>query len=73
MFTDYEKKMLSILEDALKQSLGLCVPTDDIEGLKRRLYVFRKSLKDKGDGRFSGLKLTAHPTDPHELWIVKET
>ena len=69
---EYDVLLLDLWEEALKQELGLCVPTDNVEGLKRRLYAFRKKLRQDGDLRFASYQLTASPTDQNELWIVKE-
>lgn len=64
--------MLEFWYRALRSPDGVCLRTNDREGLMQRLYAARREVMDPD---LKPLSLIQSPTAPDELWIVhnKET
>ena len=61
-----DPELLGYLFAAINSPLGVRVRSNDIIVLRQRLYIARKDRPE-----FAALRFSPAPTDPNELWIVK--
>jgi len=60
--------MIEHLYSALHARLGVVIQTDNPERLRQKLYAIRRETMDQD---LSILSFIISPTDPTQLWIVK--
>jgi hypothetical protein len=58
---------LAMLYAALAAEIGVCVETDNREGLRRKLYIARR---DSRDPELDGLSLILSPENESHVWIM---
>lgn len=58
--------MLELLYQALRETYGIRVRTDNLKLLREKLYALRNKHEE-----LKALSLVQSPFDPNELWIVK--
>jgi hypothetical protein len=62
--------VIELLYAALYEPYGLIVETDDFTLFRQKLYAARHELADLDLDRLSFVQ---SPTDPNQLWIVKNS
>lgn len=60
--------MIEHLYSALHSPLGIVIQTDNAERTRQKLYRARRELMNP---ELDKLSLVISPTDPSQLWIVK--
>ena len=60
--------MLLLLYEALRSQFGIIVAVNDAEFVRQQFYAVRRKAGDKD---LDGVSIVVSPTNPNELWLVR--
>ena len=63
--------LFQVMETALESDHGIYVRTNEVDALRRKFYIARKTAREAGNERFEKLSFVNSPSDKALLWILK--